>query len=197
MTFEEFFNKKRIDLTALQAGEPGLFLEFKKHFYEMGEKSFDHTKKYWFNNLRKVYHLAPELKPEKVHIENQLAEQTITESILDENKPTPSVGFKPRFKPGMTGKPAEIEAPAETPAEPAAEIPAVDSAVKPAGFKPRFNMKMAAPKAEETSQPEVKAEEDIPDATEVLPTIEPAVPKPVGFKPRFNAKNIKKGPTEE
>ena len=28
MTFEEFFNKKRIDLAALKAGEPGLFAEF-------------------------------------------------------------------------------------------------------------------------------------------------------------------------
>jgi hypothetical protein len=62
MTFEEFFKKKRIDLAALQSGEPGLFSEFRKHFEQMGEKSFDHTKKYWFNKLRLQYHLAPELK---------------------------------------------------------------------------------------------------------------------------------------
>ncbi len=44
MTFEDFFNKKRIDLVALKAAEPGLFAEFEKHFTQMGEKSFDHTK---------------------------------------------------------------------------------------------------------------------------------------------------------
>jgi hypothetical protein len=106
MTFEEFFNKKRIDLVALKAAEPGLFAEFEKHFTQMGEKSFDHTKKYWFNKLRLQYHLAPELKPEKMHLENRLAEQTIVETLTD-SIPTPSTGFKPRFKPGMASKPAE------------------------------------------------------------------------------------------
>jgi len=189
MTFEEFFNKKRIDLAALQAGEPGLFSEFKKHFYEMGEKSFDHTKKYWFNNLRKIYHLAPELKPEKVHIENQLAEQTIAESILEEKMPAPSVGFKPRFKAGMASKSAETAIPTEAPTKPVAEVPTTEAAPKPAGFKPRFNMKMATPKADETSQPEEKTEE-APSAPEVTPATETTAPKPAGFKPRFNMKMI-------
>src|SRR4051812_47825713 len=106
MTFEEFFKKKRIDLTALQSGEPRLFSEFKEHFEQMGEKSFDHTKKYWFNKLRLQYHLAAELKPGKVPMENQLAEQTITEALVEESIPAPSVGFKPRFKAGLASKPA-------------------------------------------------------------------------------------------
>src|SRR3954470_12456465 len=106
MTFEEFFKKKRIDLTALQSGEPRLFSEFKTHFEQMGEKSFDHTKKYWFNKLRLQYHLAPETKTEKVPMANPLAEQTITETLAETTSPPPNVGFKPRFKPGMT-KPAE------------------------------------------------------------------------------------------
>ena len=103
MNFEEFFKKKRIDLAALGAAEPGLFAEFEKHFALMGEKSFDHTKKYWFNKLRLQYHLAPEQKPEKIHQENQIAEQTIVET-LTESIPAPATGFKPRFKPGMAGK---------------------------------------------------------------------------------------------
>jgi hypothetical protein len=99
MTFEEFFQKKRIDLTRLQAGEPALFFEFKTHFEQMGEKSFDHTKKYWFNKLRLQYHLAPEQKPEKMHLENRLAEQTIVETLTD-SIPKRKPGFTPRFNSG-------------------------------------------------------------------------------------------------
>ena len=112
MTFDEFFAKKKIDLGALMQAEPALFSEFKTHFEQMGEKSFDHTKKYWFNKLRLQYHLAPEVKTEKVQIANPLAEQTITETLAETTSPPPNVGFKPRFKPGMT-----------KPVEPATEIP--------------------------------------------------------------------------
>src|ERR1700735_890808 len=98
MTFEEFFKKKRIDLAALEKAEPLLFSEFKTHFGQMGEKSFDHTKKYWFNKLRRQYHLAPEIKPEKVHIPNPLAEQTIAESLSETIAPKPEakLGFVPK-----------------------------------------------------------------------------------------------------
>ncbi|MFD2144930.1 hypothetical protein [Mucilaginibacter antarcticus] len=106
MTFEEFFTKKRIDLTALQQGDPRLFSEFKLHFEQMGEKSFDHTKKYWFNSLRKDYHLAPGIKVEKPKMENQLAEQTIADELSQISTPAPKVGFTPRFK-GATTPSAE------------------------------------------------------------------------------------------
>jgi hypothetical protein len=65
MNFEEFFKKKKIDLAALQQSDQSLFFEFKLHFEQMGEKSFDHVKKYWFNKLRHQYHLAPEIKSDK------------------------------------------------------------------------------------------------------------------------------------
>jgi hypothetical protein len=190
MTFEEFFNKKRIDLVALRAAEPGLFTEFEKHFTQMGEKSFDHTKKYWFNKLRLQYHLAPELKPEKMHLENRLAEQTIIETLTD-SIPAPSAGFKPRFKPGMASKPAEPteQKDAQTieqPAEPQAET----TAPKP-GFKPRFNAKMVTPKPEETEEVKPEAE---PVAETTVPS-ESTVPKP-GFKPRFNMKMAAPKPAE-
>src|SRR3569833_862171 len=103
MTFDEFFTKKKIDLTALGKAEPALFSEFRSHFEQMGEKSFDHTKKYWFNKLRLQYHLAPEVKEEKVRTANPLAEQTITET-LEEGPPAQKVGFTPRFKAGTTAK---------------------------------------------------------------------------------------------
>lgn len=193
MTFEEFFKKKRIDLDALEKGNPALFFEFKTHFNQMGEKSFDHTKKYWFNNLRKLYHLAAEIKTEKPRIENQLAEQTITDNLTEQaadshilssepqvkagvtktigqiNKAipeTPKPGFTPRFKPGVT-KPAD--APAE---EKKAEEAPAPTAPKP-GFTPRF-------------KPGVTKPADAPADEKKEEASAPTTPKP-GFTPRFKA----------
>src|ERR1700680_1402449 len=106
MTFEEFFKKKKIDLAVLEQAEPALFSEFKVQYDQMGEKSFDHTKKYWFNKLRRQFQLAPEVKTEKPHIANPLAEQTITESLSETATPTPSpkLGFAPKFKAGSMPK---------------------------------------------------------------------------------------------
>jgi hypothetical protein len=154
MTFEEFFIKKRIDLPALQNAQPSLFSEFKAHFQQMGEKSFDHTKKYWFNKLRRQYHLAPELKPEKVHIPNPLAEQTIAESLSETvaPKPEPKLGFVPKFRAANVPKPVvEQEKTEEKPmvAEvPSPEKPLETPSAKPA-YKPRFNMKNIPPKSGE------------------------------------------------
>ncbi|RYZ99954.1 MAG: hypothetical protein EOP47_15400 [Sphingobacteriaceae bacterium] len=168
MTFEEFFKKKRIDLDALEKGNPALFFEFKTHFNQMGEKSFDHTKKYWFNNLRKLYHLAAEIKTEKPKIENQLAEQTVTDTLNESAEPAaaPKLGFTPKFRAGAT-KPAE-----ETPVEEKKED--TTAAPKP-GFTPRFKAAMAKP-AEASTSEENKAEE----------TSAPTALKP-GFTPRFKA----------
>ncbi len=154
MTFEEFFIKKRIDLVALQKAEPSLFSEFKAHFEQMGEKSFDHTKKYWFNKLRHQYHLAPEIKIEKPALPNPLAEQTIAESLGEtaEANPLPKSGFVPRFKASNMPKPAanqdKIEEKPTALPEPASDNPPETPSAKPA-YKPRFNMKNIPPKAEE------------------------------------------------
>ena len=168
MTFEEFFKKKRIDLDAFEKGNPALFFEFKTHFDQMGEKSFDHTKKYWFNNLRKIYHLAAEIKTERPNIENQLAEQTVTDS-LNEAAPTssPKLGFVPKFRANVA-KPAE-----ETRAEEKKED--VPTAPKP-GFTPRFKAANMAKPTEALASEEKTVEE----------TPAPATPKP-GFTPRFKA----------
>ncbi|MBS1524032.1 MAG: hypothetical protein JST19_00195 [Bacteroidetes bacterium] len=175
MTFEEFFRKKKIDLAALGKAEPALFAEFQTHFEQMGEKSFDHTKKYWFNKLRLRYHLAPEAKEEKVVIENKLAEQTITDTLSETAAPTPNVGFKPRFKAGMA-KPAGPKegTPATEPKDPAETSAAPAPAPKP-GFTPRFKAGVTKP-AEPASE---KKEEP---AAQPAPTVS----KP-GFTPRFKA----------
>src|ERR1700761_5358253 len=176
MTFEEFFKKKRIDLAAFEKAEPVLFAEFKAHFEQMGEKSFDHTKKYWFNKLRRQYQLAPEIKTEKPHIANPLAEQTITES-LEEMAPAPSpkMGFTPKFKAANAAKPASEEKKEE-------EMPAPSPAK--IGFIPKFRA-ANTPK----SVSEEKKEDNAPAPNEPIskPT-ENTASKPTGFVPRFKMK---------
>jgi hypothetical protein len=180
MTFEEFFNKKRIDLVALKAGEPGLFAEFEKHFTQMGEKSFDHTKKYWFNKLRLQYHLAPEQKPEKMHLENKLAEQTIVETLTD-TIPAPSAGFKPRFKAGMAAKQVETsDIKYLLPEGSATATPEVNEAAAAKDQNPKFEQEKAAMQDIANATPRTT------DDTEEKKA-EPSAPKP-GFKPRFNIK---------
>jgi hypothetical protein len=202
MTIEEFFKKKRIDLAALEKAEPALFSEFKAHFEQMGEKSFDHSKKYWFNKLRHQFHLAPELKPERVRIENPIAEQTVTESLVENvtAPPLPKLGFAPKFKASNMPKPPAVQdqneetppAPvventiSEKPAGPATQ-PALSSAKL--GFVPKF-------KAGNTPKPAVAADkmEETPTAAGSKQTsdempLEGSQPKPV-YKPRFNMKNL-------
>ena len=194
MTFEEFFKKKRIDLAALEQSGAALFSEFKTHFEQMGEKSFDHTKKYWFNKLRRQFPLAIEVKTEKPHIANPLAEQTITESLSETviEAPAPKLGFVPKFKAGNMAKPPEsVEDKKESPSTaPSADETAPATPSPKLGFVPKF-------KAANMSKPA----ENIDDKKEVPSNTPPAesVPeeKPVenietkpSYKPRFNMKNI-------
>ncbi|MDN3583625.1 hypothetical protein [Mucilaginibacter flavus] len=224
MVFEEFFKKKRIDLAALQQAEGSLFLEFKEHFEQMGEKSFDHTKKYWFNKLRRRFPISTEIKTERVHIANPLAEQTITESLIEPGTPS-KIGFTPKFRAASSPKPAE-EKPQEIKAAESEEA----AAPKP-GFKPRFNPGMVKAKPAEdsnvpTEKPELKEGEDSRDQPLTKPAFKPRFntgmvkPKPaepdepgvaadpatpaetspapkVGFKPRFNAAMVKPKPVVE
>lgn len=177
MTFEEFFKKKKIDLAQLAKAEPALFAEFEAHYAAMGEKSFDHTKKYWFNQLRLKYHTPEEAKVEKVVIENPIAEQTVIESLGEgvSAVPAPKLGFKPKFK-----------APAPVAANPTPVLPEVDKTIEASetasapklGFKPKF--KAPAPVVTESTP--------IPPETEkpVEPTETAPAPK-LGFKPKFKA----------
>jgi hypothetical protein len=210
MLFEEFFKKKKINLVALNEADAELFSEFKDHFEQMGEKSFDHTKKYWFNKLRRQYPLPIEPKVEKFKAENQLPEQTVADTLTEPTPrdkapdlsnieppvneqatpaaPAPKSGFKPKFKSaGPTQSLAN-----ETPVVPTedtddtAEEPTVSTLPKP-GFKPRFKAGVTAkPNEESTETPKTVA---IPaEGTETLVNETPAVtPSKIGFKPRFKA----------
>jgi len=209
MTFEEFFKKKRIDLAALDKAEPALFSEFKTHFEKMGEKSFDHTKKYWFNKLRHLYHLAPEVKTEKPQIENPIAEQTVTESLAASvaTPPVAKTGFVPRFKAANIAKPAAAEvkaeesspkSAAETPeaAKSTPDAPATAPAPKP-GFTPRFKAaNMPKPVVTEDKKEEIPPaaiEEHNLEQKPAEPENTPASPAPkLGFMPKFRAGNMPK-----
>jgi hypothetical protein len=192
MTFDEFFKKKRIDLRALKVAQPGLFAEFKTHYELMGEKSFDHTKKYWFNKLRHQYHFLPEEKTEKPPIANPLAEQTIAESHIEAEqvKATPKQGFVPRFRAANVAKPA-AETNQEIKETPESEAPTISHPVEPPVAKPGFRPRFKAANMAKPVAPEVKKEEEVPvgssTVNEQLPEI--SGPKP-GYKPRFNPKNI-------
>ena len=94
MTFDEFFAKKKIDLSLLLAKNPSLYREFEEHYAQMGPKSFDHTKKFWFNKLRKTY-LLTEIPPA---VEKQTTTQTSKPSTSTIQQSTISTTFKPRFK---------------------------------------------------------------------------------------------------
>lgn len=183
MIFEEFFKKKKINLVTFEQGEPALFSEFKIHFEQMGEKSFDHTKKYWFNKLRLRFPAPPEVKTEKVAIENPLAQQTITEALIESASPSPNVGFKPKFRAGVT-KPIESTPDTETAptskkstenTEQAAPLPNI-------GFKPKFKAGVTKP-AEAVPQPK----EDTSSVEPAINTEQSTRPPNVGFKPRFKA----------
>lgn len=137
MTFEEFFLKKRINLAILSEKEPELFSEFRLHYDLMGPKSFDHTKKYWFNELRRKYP-APKIEKviEKAKTENATAE--IKEATMAKQ------GFKPMFK-----RPAPVAETTEK--SPNKQVEQVDTPAenKPAAYQPKFKPSVTATKAEE------------------------------------------------
>ncbi len=190
LTFEEFFQKKKINLVQFQTAEPVLFAQFSSHYPLMGEKSFDHTKKYWFNQLRRTYPLQQEIKPHAVQAEaiSPMAVQAVAVAAAQ----NVAVDIeRPKFKEDHLPELVEANVPEQdislakeenliTEPESSAEVPAT----KPA-FKPRFNPKNI-PKTAENSIPETEVQ--TPEAT-----IEQ--PKPA-FKPRFNTQTIKKEPVK-
>ncbi|MXV13866.1 hypothetical protein [Hufsiella ginkgonis] len=204
MDFREFFVKKKIDPDLLQEAEPALFLEFRSEYEQMGEKSFDHTKKFWFNKLRRAYHTKEELKPSKatVIITDPIATQAMPlESPTIEQKPA----FKPRFRVGAGSAKAEesILQAGETPVteppiiqEEVTEVslePIVAPAPKP-GFTPRF--KAGATKPLEPVPPAGQAASpgSAPGPPETSAPGEKAAaggpPKP-GFTPKFKPGAVK------
>jgi len=213
LTFADFFAKKKIDIKALKKAEPSLYQEFAEHYELMGEKSFDHSKKFWFNRLRKSY-----LLPEEA-ISTASAAKPAPASSPTANKPetvgAKPAGFRPKFKAAASAGTAESKT---TEAEEKKDVPA---APKPAGFQPKFRPKVAAAakpteeKTEEAANEETKPAapsgfkprfkaDNLPNKVEDSPAEEtktasdsataevenkPVITKPAGFKPRFKAAN--------
>jgi len=196
MTFEEFLLKKKIDPVQFKYTEQALFSEFSSHFNEMGEKSFDHSKKFWFNKLRRANPLKEEPKPATITVAvpasntnlpvntSELKEQQINKEVVEGEITNPKPAFKPRFKANIS-TPLQVQ-----PTEPGTAIPSeADETVtepekpKPA-YKPRF--KAAIPVAEETKVE--NKEEEISEQS--------IQPKPA-YKPRFKPAMIKKDPEQE
>ena len=189
MTFEEFFAKKKIDLAALQKADQSLYEEFKKHYVAMGPKSFDHTKKFWFNRLRKSYHVAETIVDKK---EVQPASEKEQQSVKAEASPatTTATGFKPRFK-------APVIAKDSIPQEANESTTTKEDIAKSVGFKPRFKAGVTKPaaaeqdttpvgqQAEAQADPTAASNNAAQETAANLPT-EPSR-EPAGFKPRFKA----------
>jgi len=203
MTFEEFLIKKKIDPVQLQAKEQSFFSEFESHFLQMGEKSFDHSKKFWFNKLRRAYHLKEEPKPVNdetkiVEIPASAQEIPVTEA-LNQGKQA----YLPRFKTASAQKPDQSSQNLESDPRPAYiprfkatmkmpedvtdtglnREPESDEKVKPV-YKPRFKAQIQVP---EEKKPEITTES-------ILQSNEQS--KPV-YKPRFKPALIKKTPDSE
>ncbi len=190
MTFEEFLIKKKIDLALFKTAEPGLCTEFQSHYGQMGPKSFDHTKKFLFNKLRRAYHLKEEPKPVSVKevIEiNEIAAQA--EPLLS---PTvEATVYTPRIKENQVSsvknqdsgevKPAYVprfKSPAAKPDTEASDLVSQTSDLRPQtydpkpAFKPRFKPGLTG---STEAKPAEEAKEETADK-----------PKPA-YVPRFKA----------
>jgi hypothetical protein len=192
MTFEEFLIKKKIDPVQLKNTEQALFSEFNSHFNEMGEKSFDHSKKFWFNKLRRANPLKEEPKPETITTASPISsinlaaktppskEDQIQKEEVGGEVTNPKPAFKPRFKANIITPPQEQH----TDAVSSIQAEAVDPEKPKPAYKPRF--KAAVPVTEE---PKVENNtEDIPEQI--------ILPKPA-YKPRFKPAMIRKDPEQE
>lgn len=203
MTFEEFLIKKKIDAIQLKAKEGAFFSEFESHFLQMGEKSFDHSKKFLFNKLRRAYHLKEEPKPVKeeikiVEIPSSVQDKSGTE-VINKEKPA----YIPRFKAAAAQKADQSAQNVESDSPPA-NVPRFKAAIKMPEdiedtglnkeqeseekvkqiYKPRFKAQI---QVQEGKQPEITTE-SIPQSNEQA--------KPA-YKPRFKPGLTKKDPGSE
>ena len=205
LSFTEFFTKKKIDLKALQIGRPDLYQEFDRDYALMGEKSFDHSKKFWFNRLRKDYLLQEIEISESKKTDSQAdvtkKEATVVHDSASTDKqetPVKVKGFTPRFKASGLPKKAEETKEQEdkaTASQPEstsdAQAEKAEPATKPKGFTPRFKAGNLPKKVLEEKLEKDSPSSSQPEATSDAQTekTEPAA-KPKGFTPRFKASNL-------
>ena len=185
LTIVEFFSKKKINLKAIEKEQPELYLEFARDYGQMGEKSFDHSKKFWFNKLRKQYLLADE----PVTLESKSPTINTAQNIENQTTAAKPTGFKPKFRAASTSSSPVIPEESNEAIVPSADHASnvstntKESTAAVSGFKPRFKASQVPQKTEETS--------DNPSVEPHVSTEEPgAANKPAGFKPRFKASQL-------
>ncbi|MVZ66309.1 hypothetical protein GQF61_10605 [Sphingobacterium sp. DK4209] len=213
LTFADFFAKKKIDIKALKKAEPALYQEFAAHYELMGEKSFDHSKKFWFNRLRKNFLLEEaivETSPKKPIQESE------SNSIKVEGTTSKPAGFRPKIKIALNNPTNEAnaivenEVSGETETKPAVQPkdnpqtaqgidPITEKQVEnpnekakkaaPSGFKPRFKASNLPKKIENENLDDTPSNSEESTNTNEEKT---AAAKPAGFKPRFKAANLPK-----
>ncbi|WP_374166731.1 hypothetical protein [Arcticibacter sp. MXS-1] len=196
MTFEEFFAKKKIDLQQLEKADHALYTEFKTHFSQMGEKSFDHSKKFWFNKLRHLYRLQESPKEVLKQAETSIASQSesLSSPTIEQAAPAAKVsGFKPRFKAAATKTedPEAVTPPDSGPQEAKHTAP---SGTRPA-FKPRNVKPVSGTPSEDAQKVESRPGQTEVSGTPVVSSPENSDQKTAGYKPRFAARNIPESPS--
>src|SRR5690606_1186446 len=167
LTVTEFFNKKKIDIQAMKNAKPDLYSEFERDYTEMGEKSFDHSKKFWFNKLRHQF-LLEEVDGGRAQTQSA-ANENLNKGNKVAAKPT---GFRPKNTGAVAAKHHHVGDSGDT-ASPSLE----ESSSKPSGFTPRFKGKTNP--AEKPSSADQVSEQ---------PSGSSAASKPSGFTPRFKGK---------
>lgn len=207
MTFEEFLIKKKIDPVQLEANEHSLFSEFNSHYVQMGEKSFDHSKKFWFNKLRRAYHIKEEPKTAReeaaallpvTSTQEQKASQALSEPVKQEK-----TAYVPRFKASAAQKGILPVQKSETDTPPAYK-PEIKAAITVPEQAEAINLSkegISGEKANPVYKPRFKAqitvsgERTSENKEESLPQ-SPDHPKPA-YKPRFKPGLTKKDPGRE
>ena len=202
MTFEEFLIKKKIDAIQLKAKEQSFFSEFESHFLQMGEKSFDYSKKFLFNKLRRAYHLKEEPKPVKEEPKIDEIPASAQNKPLNESINQEKSAYVPRFKAASAQK-ADLSAQNAESDTPPAYIPRFKAAIKPLEKVegPDLNKEESEEKAKPIYKPRFKSQnpaqkEKLPEmpAESIPQSDEPAKP---AYKPRFKSGLTKKNPEKE
>ncbi|HQT22663.1 MAG: hypothetical protein B7X86_07960 [Sphingobacteriales bacterium 17-39-43] len=203
MTFEEFLIKKKIDAIQLKDKDQAFFSEFESHFLQMGEKSFDHSKKFWFNKLRRAYHLKEEPKPVKEEAKIDEIPASAQNKSVNEAINLEKPAYVPRFKAASAQKADQSAQNIESDPTPA-YVPRFKAAIKTAEKEEDTsqNKEESEEKAKPIYKPRFKAqipaqEEKLPEMpAEAIPQSDEPAAKPA-YKPRFKPGLTKKNPETE
>jgi hypothetical protein len=203
-TFEEFLTKKRIDIALFAQNKPQEWQEYAHLYEKMGEKSFDHQKKFFFNSLRAMFPLTTPI----VEVEKKKA--TSSEG-LPKKMPLKKAVVPTTENIEMPEKTPEEAVIAETPPPAPKKIPMKKPVVKATEEEKLTEEKeVLAEEKPQTPPPAVKKmplkakpiikaveEEKVTEEKDVLAEEKPQTPPPAVKKMPLKAKPIIKAVEEE